>query len=204
MKKIAVIAILLAVAATAGAKEGATVRSIALPVVETPLADGEGKLTVMSNCGSCHSLDYLVTQPRLSPAAWTAVVEKMRKVYGAEISDADAVAVASYLASGYGTEKKAAVGEAAGKGPAPKAAAAVSGEASFRKYCNACHAGGGNIVKPALTLHRKDLESNGIRTAGDIVGLLRDPGPGMPKFDEKSVPEAEARAIAEYVLKTFK
>lgn len=204
MKKTAVFAILLAVSVSAYAKEGGTVRSITLPIVETPLADGEGKVVVTSNCSSCHSLDYIVMQPKLSPDAWTGTVNKMRKVFGAEISDADAGVIASYLAMNYGTEKKSAAVDAPGKDPAPKAATKLSGEGSFKKYCAACHAGGGNIIRPVKTLQRKDREANGVKTAADIVRLLRDPGPEMPKFDEKSVSEAEAEAIAEYVIDAFK
>src|SRR5512141_1979463 len=171
MKKTAVFAILLAVSVSAYPKEGETVRSITLPIVETPLADGEGKVVVTSNCSSCHSLDYIVMQPKLSPDAWTGTVNKMRKVFGAEISDADAGVIASYLAMNYGTEKKSAAVDAPGKDPAPKAATKLSGEGSFKKYCAACHAGGGNIIRPVKTLQRKDREANGVKTAADIVRL---------------------------------
>jgi cytochrome c6 len=33
---------------------------------------------------------------------------------------------------------------------------------------------------------------------------MRNPGPGMTKFDEKIISTKEAQAIAEYILKTFK
>ncbi|MEW6721429.1 MAG: c-type cytochrome [Thermodesulfobacteriota bacterium] len=204
MKKLAVLAILMAAAASAYAKEGGSVRSIVLPVVETSLADDEGKVVTVSNCSACHSLDYIATQPKLSPDAWAGTVEKMRKVYGADISGADAGAIASYLARNYGTGKKVAAAAEPPKDPAAGTPAMISGEASFRKYCNACHAGGGNIIRPGKSLHRKDLETNGVRTTDDIVRLIRNPGPGMPKYDGKSIPEAEARAIAAYVLDTFK
>lgn len=204
MKKTAVFAILLALSVTAYAKEGGTVRSITLPAVETNLAAGEGKVLVTSNCSSCHSLDYIVMQPKLSADAWTGTVNKMRKVFGAEIADADAATIASYLAKNYGTGTKTEAAAGSGGDPAPKAAMKVSGEASFKKYCVACHSGGGNIIRPAKTLHRKDREANGVKTAADIVRLLRNPGPGMSKFDEKSVPEAEAKAIADYVIDAFK
>ena len=148
MKKTAVFAILLAVAVSAHAKEGGTARSITLPVVETPLADGEGKVVVTANCSSCHSLDYIVMQPKLSADAWSGTVNKMRKVFGAEISDADAAVIASYLARNYGTEKKGEAVAATGKDPAPGTGTKFSGESSFKKYCVACHAGGGNIIRP--------------------------------------------------------
>jgi len=33
---------------------------------------------------------------------------------------------------------------------------------------------------------------------------MRNPGPGMTKFDEKTIPEETAKAIAEYILETFR
>jgi cytochrome c6 len=203
MKKIVVFAILLASFAMAHAKEGGTVHSITLPAVATTLADGEGRLATETHCGSCHSLDYIVMQPELSKDAWTGTVNKMRKVFGAEISDADAGGIASYLAANYGSEKKNPGAAASAKDPDPGKAAKGSGEESFKKYCISCHAGGGNIINPKKTLHRKDREANGVKTAADIVKRMRHPGPGMPTFDEKSVPDAESNAIARYVIDTF-
>lgn len=205
MKKTAAFAILLAVAAvvSAYAKGSSTVHTIALPAVETKMADGEGKVVMTANCSSCHSLDYIVMQPKLSADQWAGTVNKMRKVFGADISDADAATIASYLAANYGPGAKPAKAAPA-KDPPAKTAMAPSGEASFKKYCAACHAGGGNIIRPEKSLHRKDREANGVKTAADIVHLLRNPGPGMPKFDEKSVPEAEARAVADYVIGAFR
>lgn len=79
-----------------------------------------------------------------------------------------------------------------------------SGEEGFTKNCAVCHPNGGNIINPDDTLDRKALEKEGIRTATDIIKKMRDPGPGMTKFDTKMIPDAEAKAIAEYILKTFK
>ena len=78
------------------------------------------------------------------------------------------------------------------------------GEAAFKEYCAACHAGGGNIVKADKTLARKDREKNGVKTVKDIVGLMRKPGEGMTTFDKKMISDKEAKAIAEYIVKTFK
>ena len=33
---------------------------------------------------------------------------------------------------------------------------------------------------------------------------MRAPGPGMPKFDKKALPDKDAKEVAEYILKTFK
>jgi cytochrome c6 len=79
-----------------------------------------------------------------------------------------------------------------------------AGEAGFKEYCSECHADGGNIVNPAKTLSRADREKNGVTTAKDIIGIMRRPGAGMVQFDEKTLPQAQAEEIADYILHTFK
>ncbi len=78
------------------------------------------------------------------------------------------------------------------------------GEQGFAKNCAVCHPKGGNVINPAKTLDKKVLTANGIREPADIMGKMRNPGPGMTRFDEKAIPDGTARAIAEYILKTFK
>ena len=85
-----------------------------------------------------------------------------------------------------------------------QAAKASPGEEAFVKNCAVCHANGGNIINPSKPINRKVLEANGIRKPADIVRQMRNPGPGMTRFDEKTIPDKEAKAIAEYILKTFK
>ncbi len=72
---------------------------------------------------------------------------------------------------------------------------------------------GGNIVNPKKTLHRKDLDANNIKTAGDIVKKMRNPGPypthpqewgGMRMFDQRTISDDDALKIANYILETFK
>ncbi len=74
----------------------------------------------------------------------------------------------------------------------------------FKARCAACHPNGGNIMKKDKTLQRKDLEANKLKTVKDLVKYMRSPGPGMTKFDAKELPDKDAKAVAEYVLKTFK
>lgn len=83
-------------------------------------------------------------------------------------------------------------------------AATAAGEELFLKYCAVCHPNGGNSDKPEYTLHAKALAKHKITTAADIVAKMRNPGPGMTAFDAATIPDKEATAIAEYVLKTFK
>jgi cytochrome c6 len=78
-----------------------------------------------------------------------------------------------------------------------------NGEKLFRQYCAVCHPNGGNIIKPGVTLQRKDRDAHGVKTAMDIVGKMRNPGPGMSRFDTNTIPDKDAKEIAEYILKTF-
>ena len=82
--------------------------------------------------------------------------------------------------------------------------AGKTGAALFKQHCSPCHPEGGNNVNPQKTLHKKDREANGVKTASDIMGKMRNPGPGMTTFDEKTIPDKDAKEIAKYILKTFK
>lgn len=89
------------------------------------------------------------------------------------------------------------------KAPGFSKEAAKSGEAIFKEHCAICHPDGGNIIKPEMTLHKKHLAAHGIKTADDIIRIMRNPGPGMPKFSENILSNEDAKKIAEYILKTF-
>ncbi len=82
-------------------------------------------------------------------------------------------------------------------------AADKTGEALFKQHCAACHPDGGNIVNPNKTLKKKDMAANKLMTEDAVVKFMRNPGPGMLKFDEKTLPDKDARAVASYILKTF-
>ena len=82
-------------------------------------------------------------------------------------------------------------------------AEAKTGEALFKMHCAVCHPDGGNTAKHEFTLHSKSLKNHNITKPADIVKLMRNPGPGMTAFDVTTLPDNEATAIAEYVLKSF-
>ncbi len=79
-----------------------------------------------------------------------------------------------------------------------------TGKELFEQNCAVCHAKGGNIINPQFTLSKKDRESHGIKTAADIIRNMRNPGPGMTLFDRNTIPDEDAKKIADYILKTFK
>jgi cytochrome c6 len=87
---------------------------------------------------------------------------------------------------------------------AEKSSAKNPGEAKFKEHCTLCHPDGGNIVNPRKTLHKKDLTANNVKNVGDIMKIVRSPGPGMTTFDAKTLPDKDAEEIAKYILKTFK
>ena len=72
---------------------------------ETPILKpgrGPGFDAAQNNCLSCHSGDYLTTQPsKRGKAFWDAEVTKMIRVYHAPISEGDAKAIGEYLAETY-------------------------------------------------------------------------------------------------------
>ena len=78
------------------------------------------------------------------------------------------------------------------------------GEKLFMKHCSKCHPNGGNVVTVTKTLNPKDREANKVKTEEDIIKLMRNPGPGMVKFGKEVISEKDAKAIAEYIMKTFK
>jgi mono/diheme cytochrome c family protein len=76
--------------------------SYQLPEETAAFRPGPGLDAVQSNCGACHSADYVSSQPpKQSAAFWEAEVQKMIKVYGAPIDAGDAKTIADYLAKTY-------------------------------------------------------------------------------------------------------
>jgi len=56
------------------------------------------------NCMTCHSAQYVATQPPLPRSYWEATVKKMKKPFGAQFPDEDIPALVDYLSKTYGTE----------------------------------------------------------------------------------------------------
>jgi cytochrome c6 len=75
-------------------------------------------------------------------------------------------------------------------------AAANSGETIFKAKCASCHPDGGNVIKPKATL-------KGIKNSKKIITQVRKGGGGMPAFDAKAISDADAKLLADYIMKTF-
>lgn len=71
--------------------------SVTLPEDRTALPPGRHVDLATQNCTACHSADMILHQPRLTRAQWTANVEKMVKVYKANIEAKDVPQIVDYL-----------------------------------------------------------------------------------------------------------
>jgi sulfite dehydrogenase len=77
-------------------------------------SDLPGFPLVLQDCLTCHSSQYVQTQPPLSPRHyWDATVHKMKNAFGAPVEDADIPAIVDYLTKTYGTEASLNPGHAA-------------------------------------------------------------------------------------------
>lgn len=72
---------------------------VELPPDSAVFPDGPNVKIVNQNCLACHSADMVLDQPLLPRAGWAAEVTKMRNVYKAPLSDADANLIVDYLAA---------------------------------------------------------------------------------------------------------
>jgi len=75
-----------------------------LPDEKSAFKPGPNLEVVQGNCGSCHSADYVLTQPqgpKFKKDFWEAEVTKMIKVYGAPIDEKDVPKIVEYLTATY-------------------------------------------------------------------------------------------------------
>jgi cytochrome c5 len=102
--------LLLAALATAALTAGRTAATLARPVsYALPPESSTLKKTAEPGfaraeqvCVTCHSRDYITTQPRgKGKEFWTAEVNKMAAVYAAPIQEPDRAVIAEYLAANY-------------------------------------------------------------------------------------------------------
>lgn len=97
-----------AVAAILGVCVGAFARAepapVRMPVERAELKQAPDVEIARDNCTGCHSADYISTQPhgpKFRDEFWKAEVNKMIKVYGAPIDQADVGRIVDYLTRAY-------------------------------------------------------------------------------------------------------
>src|SRR5438128_4283434 len=87
------------------------VHTIAMPHDEPVFPPGPGREEFVTACVVCHSPRYITMQPRFSRTTWLSEVKKMKDVYGAHISEDQALKITDYLFS---------INGKAGRGQGPK------------------------------------------------------------------------------------
>ena len=96
MKRVALS--MLVISATAIGAE----KRIELPVEKATYKPGKGADLAASYCFTCHSAEYVTTQPPLPRKFWEGTVIKMKEKFGAPISDASIQDLTDYLTEAYG------------------------------------------------------------------------------------------------------
>jgi mono/diheme cytochrome c family protein len=92
-------------------KADSPVHTIVMPHDEPVFPPGPGLDQFVTACVVCHSPRYITMQPRFSQVTWLSEVKKMKDVYGAHISDEQALKITDYLFS---------INGKAGRGQGPK------------------------------------------------------------------------------------
>ena len=75
------------------------VHTIVMPHDEPLFPPGPGRDECVTACVVCHSPRYITMQPQFSRTTWLSEVNKMKDVYGAHISDEQALKITAYLVS---------------------------------------------------------------------------------------------------------
>jgi len=189
----------------AGSNETNVVK-IALPL-ETGVFKAEpGATLANAQCLTCHSIEYVVTQPPMPRPFWAASVKKMREKYGASIPEDQIEPLVSYLAKNFGVGESSPSGATAlDTKPASAIATAPTVEELALKYgCVSCHNINVKIVGPAF----KDIVAkykSDPAAADRVLEQIRNGGSGkwgpavMPPFP--MIPETEAQMLARWVLR---
>lgn len=76
------------------------------PLYKPELVPGEGRQDVEAYCNTCHTPSYIPMQPPLPAATWEAEVNKMGKVFGAEIPSESQTSILRYLDAHYTPETR--------------------------------------------------------------------------------------------------
>src|SRR5713226_227516 len=78
-------------------KPDSPIHTIVMPHDEPVFPPGPGRDEFVTACVVCHSPRYITMQPRFSRTTWLEEVNKMKDVYGAHISDEQALKITDYL-----------------------------------------------------------------------------------------------------------
>jgi sulfite dehydrogenase len=182
---------------------------IELPPETAAFKPGPGSEIANGQCLTCHSVEYVTTQPPLPGTFWMAEVKKMRDKFGAPVPDTQVGPLVWYLTRNYGVGTNVVIGsvpsDVSTTPAAPNLAATASGgEAIATRYgCLGCHGASVKIVGPAY----KDIAakySHDAQAPAKISEQIHKGGSGkwgsiiMPPFP--TVSDVETKALTEWIL----
>ena len=177
---------------------------IQLPLETAVFKPAPGVDLANGQCLTCHSADYIATQPPKGRDFWKAEVEKMKSKYGAPIPPEVMSTLIGYFARNYGTETASEAAAHLDTHPGGGANGTIDVPALARQTgCLACHNVAVKVVGPAY----KDVAAK-YRGRADAMDKVRRQitrgGSGqwgevmMPPFQQLSA--AEVDALARWVL----
>jgi mono/diheme cytochrome c family protein len=199
------------------------VRSIKLPHFEPELPLAAGRDAYLVVCVGCHSPRYVTMQPFFAPRQWEETVDKMVKVYGAQIDQDQRSAVIQYLVATHGpASPRAPAGDQDSDFTAVTAPASPSetgpalvlategaertkqiehGAELFKQNCAGCHGltgSGDGLIAPVLLSKPKNLAAN--RYSLELLSQVLwngKRGTAMPSW--RALPQPDLSALGAFV-----
>ena len=184
----------------------AGVVKIELPPETAFFKPGPGSDLANAQCLTCHSVEYVLTQPPLPQTFWTSSVKKMREKFGASIPDDQVGPLVKYLTENYGatTNSSTTVPPATDQKAVPALVQPGGVEALATKFgCLSCHNVNVKIVGPAYNDIAKKYR-NDPAALDKISRQIHDGGSGkwgpvgMPPFP--MLTDAEVKMLADWII----
>lgn len=182
---------------------GAAGLDIQLPPEKGVFKQDVGAEIANGQCLTCHSVEYVETQPPMPAAFWKSSVQKMQQKYGAQIPDAQVEEVVQYLTRNYGITK-GETNRATAIEPRKTSGKPTDGSQLATKYgCLGCHNQTIRVVGPAYRDIAEKYKSNPDRDKL-IAEQIHKGGSGkwgpviMPPFPQ--VNAEETRALTDWIM----
>lgn len=177
--------------------------TIELPNETAVFRQAPGADLANAQCLTCHSAEYVSTQPPMPRAFWKGSVDKMIGKYGAPVPADQIEALADYLSQNYGRD-------ATNTASAPLSAKEVhlpkimdAKQLMQKTGCFNCHGVDRKIIGPAFREIAGKYRGNAEASA-NVTRQITQGGAGlwgpipMPPFKQFS--EAEIKVLADWIL----
>jgi cytochrome c len=183
---------------------------IQLPAETGAFKQDAGAEIANGQCLTCHSVEYVSTQPPMPRNFWKASVQKMQQKYGAPVPDEQVESLVDYLARNYGVSTNATSGsgtahaeQGAFTSGKPGGVSITATQIATKYGCLGCHNASVKIVGPAY----KEIAAkykNDAQAENKIAEQIHKGGSGkwgpiiMPPFPQ--VTAEETKALTEWIL----